>query len=88
MHNPNGAGNHYQAAQASYELHQNALAKIKAPTMILHGDQDPVFPLDHGQALNKAIPQSKLVIIPNLGHGIANTGFFTPIIDNITQFTK
>ena len=88
MRNPNGSGNHFQATQVSYELQKNALEKIKAPTLILHGDQDPVFAIDHANALHKAIPHSKLVIIPKFGHGFASSEFFTPIVDNIAQFAK
>lgn len=41
---------------------------IKAPTLILHGEYDPCFPLEHGIFLNKLIPNSKLEIIKGMGH--------------------
>ncbi len=88
MRNPEGLNNHFAATTASYTLHQEALSKIKAPTLILHGDQDPIFGLDHAEALNKAIANSKLIIIPGLGHGITNTLFYKPIIEGITQIAK
>jgi pimeloyl-ACP methyl ester carboxylesterase len=33
---------------------------IQAPTLVVHGDSDPVFPLGHGEALRAAIPGADL----------------------------
>jgi pimeloyl-ACP methyl ester carboxylesterase len=88
MHNPASVNNHFQAIKASYDLQRKALSKIKAPTSIIHGDQDPVFGLDHATSLNKAIPQSKLNIIPGLGHGLCNEQFYEPVINNIVEIAK
>lgn len=83
--NPQGPNNHYRACMISYDLHEEALSKIKAPTLILHGDSDPIFPIDHAYALQKAIPQSNLVILDGFGHGLTNAIYFEQIIDNLTR---
>jgi pimeloyl-ACP methyl ester carboxylesterase len=44
------------------------LSTITAPTTIVHGDQDPVFPLGHAEALAAAIPHARLEIVPGMGH--------------------
>lgn len=44
------------------------IKKITVPTLILHGENDPCFPLKHGKFLNKGISNSKLEIIKNMGH--------------------
>jgi SAM-dependent methyltransferase len=44
------------------------LDEITAPTTVIHGDEDPLFPLAHGQALADAIPGAKLVTLPQVGH--------------------
>jgi pimeloyl-ACP methyl ester carboxylesterase len=44
------------------------LSTITAPTTIIHGDQDPHFPLAHGKALTAAIPGANFHIIPGMGH--------------------
>jgi pimeloyl-ACP methyl ester carboxylesterase len=44
------------------------LSKIVAPTLVIHGRRDPCLPVEHGISLAKAIPGSKLVILPDLGH--------------------
>jgi pimeloyl-ACP methyl ester carboxylesterase len=46
------------------------LASIKSPTLVIHGSADPMFPLDHGQALAEEIPGAGLLILDDAGHGI------------------
>lgn len=71
--------NHALAMQASYEEHKNAPSLIKAPTLIIHGNEDPVFGVDHAYALNKEIQESQLFIIDEMGHNL-NSKFFGEII--------
>jgi pimeloyl-ACP methyl ester carboxylesterase len=86
--NPAGATNHFQAIQASYELHQKATPQVKVATLIIHGDQDPVFPLDHAYALQKAIKNAKLSIMPGMGHGLLNAALYQPVINKIDEGIK
>lgn len=44
------------------------LGGIGAPTLVLHGARDPLFPLAHGQALAREIPGAKLMVLQNVGH--------------------
>lgn len=44
------------------------LGEIKVPTLILWGERDRLIPLRWGQAFEKGIPGSKLVVFPKLGH--------------------
>lgn len=44
------------------------LAAITAPTLILHGDQDRLIPLQSGRDFEAAIPGSKLIIYEGVGH--------------------
>ncbi len=83
--NPIGIANQFAAMMSSLMQHQAALSKIKVPTIIIHGDQDPVFGLDHAEALHKAIANSELIIISGLGHGITNALFYNPIIEGIVK---
>ena len=41
---------------------------IRQPTMIVWGDQDDHFPVDHAFRLRDVIPNSKLVVFRNCGH--------------------
>ena len=44
------------------------IAQIKAPTLILWGEQDHLIPVASAHAYNKAIPNSKLIVYPSTGH--------------------
>ncbi len=47
---------------------RHRLGEITVPTVVLHGDADPLFPLPHGQALAREIPGARLVVLPDTGH--------------------
>jgi pimeloyl-ACP methyl ester carboxylesterase len=44
------------------------LPELRVPTLVIHGDQDPLFPADHAFALAKAIEDARLLILPGAGH--------------------
>jgi pimeloyl-ACP methyl ester carboxylesterase len=46
------------------------LSSIDAPTLVIHGSADPMFPIEHGQALAGEIPGTRLLILDDAGHGI------------------
>ena len=45
------------------------LGKITARTLIVHGDRDPLYPVEMAIELFRGIPQSALWIVPNGAHG-------------------
>ena len=44
------------------------LDQVTAPTLVLHGTTDPMFPIAHGEALAAEIPAARLVPLPGVGH--------------------
>jgi pimeloyl-ACP methyl ester carboxylesterase len=40
------------------------------PTLVIHGTADPMFPLEHGQALADEIPGASLLTLDGAGHGV------------------
>jgi pimeloyl-ACP methyl ester carboxylesterase len=46
------------------------LSSISAPTLVIHGTADPMFPLAHGEALADAILGAKLLPLDGAGHGV------------------
>jgi pimeloyl-ACP methyl ester carboxylesterase len=58
------------------------LGEIGAPTLVIHGAEDPVFPLDHGRALAKEIPGARLLTLEQTGHELprATWGTVVPAI--------
>jgi pimeloyl-ACP methyl ester carboxylesterase len=47
-----------------------ALAAVTVPTLVIHGDIDPLVPLDAGEATARAIPGAELLVIADMGHEI------------------
>jgi pimeloyl-ACP methyl ester carboxylesterase len=45
------------------------LATITARTLIVHGDRDPLYPVELALEMYRAIPASALCVVPNGGHG-------------------
>jgi pimeloyl-ACP methyl ester carboxylesterase len=45
------------------------LAAIRARTLIVHGDRDPLYPVELAFEMYRAIPASALWVVPNGGHG-------------------
>lgn len=45
------------------------LSTIQARTFIIQGDRDPLYPVELSMEMARAIPKSRLWIIPNEGHG-------------------
>ncbi|MBI5301472.1 MAG: alpha/beta hydrolase [Chloroflexi bacterium] len=44
------------------------LREIRVPTLVIHGDADPLVPYPNGQALASAIPNARLVTLAGVGH--------------------
>jgi pimeloyl-ACP methyl ester carboxylesterase len=44
------------------------LGEITAPTLVLHGEDDPFFPIGNGEALAAEIPDARLVRLHRTGH--------------------
>jgi pimeloyl-ACP methyl ester carboxylesterase len=47
---------------------RDVLPRIEVPTLLLYGDQDVRAPLQVAEELHAAIPESKLVVLPGVGH--------------------
>ena len=45
-----------------------ALASVDVPTLVIHGEVDPLIQVDGGEATARAIPGAKLVTIAGMGH--------------------
>lgn len=56
------------------------LGQIQAPTLVIHGDQDPLVVPANGQYLAQHIPHARLILYPNVGH--------IPIIEVAAQFNR
>ncbi len=68
-YNPTGTGRQAAAILASGSR-RSMLTELKVPTLVLHGEADPVIPVEGGQATARAIPDARLITIPGWGHDL------------------
>ena len=67
--NPAGVARQLTAIIASGSR-RSALAGLKTPTLVIHGDVDPLVPLAHGQDVARIVPGATIEIIPSMGHAL------------------
>jgi pimeloyl-ACP methyl ester carboxylesterase len=82
----------FAAAQNHDAIHDDghageALSWIAAPTLVVHGTADPMFPLEHGEALADEIPNAKLLTLDGAGHGVERADWKT-IVQAIAEHTS
>lgn len=65
---PESAEKNHYATEGGGESWRPRLPEIAVPTLVLHGTEDPLFPLAHGEALAREIPGARLVPLPDTGH--------------------
>ncbi len=46
------------------------LAKVAAPTLVIHGEGDPLVPVEGGRDTASAIPGARLKTVPGMGHDL------------------
>ncbi|NNG21987.1 alpha/beta fold hydrolase [Telluria aromaticivorans] len=70
-----GHKNTYDSIKAFSETDfRDDLRKFTIPTLIIHGDDDQIVPIDAaGRASAKLIPHAKLIVYPGAPHGLTDT---------------
>ncbi|OHB40305.1 MAG: alpha/beta hydrolase [Phenylobacterium sp. RIFCSPHIGHO2_01_FULL_70_10] len=81
--NPKGVQRQRGAIGASGDRTEK-LKALKVPTVVVHGEADPLVPLAGGQATAAAIPGAELRIIPGMGHDLPEALYDT-FIDAIAD---
>lgn len=57
-------------AMGSYQYDPEMLKKIKAPTLVIHGTDDLIFPPECGKDIADTIPGAEFVLQKGMGHSI------------------
>jgi pimeloyl-ACP methyl ester carboxylesterase len=65
-----------------------ALGSLKVPTLVVHGTDDPLVPVEGGRDTAKSIPGAQLMLIEGMGHDLPHGGAWPQIIEAIADFTK
>jgi len=65
------------------------LSGLNLPTLVVHGDEDPLVPLAGGKATAAAIPGSVLKVIPGMGHVHPNLkAYWSDILDAMVRHMR
>jgi pimeloyl-ACP methyl ester carboxylesterase len=64
------------------------LSDIEAPTLVLHGTADPLFPPAHGRALADAIPGARLLLLDGVGHQVPPPPTWDLVVDALAEHTR
>jgi pimeloyl-ACP methyl ester carboxylesterase len=57
-----------QRAMAARPDSLAALAEVRAPALVLHGEEDEIVTVDEARAMAEALPNAELLMIPGAGH--------------------
>jgi pimeloyl-ACP methyl ester carboxylesterase len=82
---PQGMVRH-SAAVLVHGYRRSLLASIKVPTLVIHGDGDPLMSVEGGKETAQLIPGATLLIIDGMGHDMPKEAW-SKIIDAISDHT-
>ena len=63
------------------------LSDLNVPTLVLHGTEDPAFPLGHGEALAEEIPGARLLVLEGVGHELPPRPTWDRVVPAILEHT-
>ena len=66
---------------------KKALAFVTVPTLVIHGTDDPVVPVEAGIDTAEAIPGAHLMLIEGMGHDLPHGGAWPRIVEAISAHT-
>ena len=49
---------------------RRSLGDMRLPALVIHGDADPLLPVEHGYATAEAIPDAEIMILEGMGHDL------------------
>jgi pimeloyl-ACP methyl ester carboxylesterase len=81
--NPAGTARQLAAIFASGNR-KPALRAVRVPTLVIHGDADPLVPVAHGVDVADAVPGAHLLRIARMGHALP-VAMWPQIIEAIAQ---
>ena len=59
-----------QSRQLGAKWHGARLREVRVPTLVLHGQDDPIVRTSAARAVARTVPGSKLLILPEAGHDL------------------
>ena len=84
---PQGAARQL-AAIFTQKNRKPALTSVSVPTLVIHGSDDPLVPIEGGKDTAEAVPGVELIIIDGMGHDLPHGGAWPQIIDAIVDHAQ
>lgn len=83
---PEGAARQYLAVMASGPR-VDLLKTVKVPTLVLHGEDDPLLPVECGRDVASLVPGGKVETWPGWGHDLP-AQMVPRLVESISRFCK
>jgi pimeloyl-ACP methyl ester carboxylesterase len=83
---PAGAARQYLAVMASGDR-VDLLKTVKVPTLVLHGADDPLLPVDGGRDVASLVPGARIETFPGWGHDIPKE-MVPKLVESLSKFCK
>ncbi len=64
-----------------------ALARLTIPSLVIHGEKDPLVPPENGRLTASALSDVQLMMIPEMGHNLPER-VWPDVLDAIVEVTK
>lgn len=81
------AGNNHWALDSG-DTSRYRPERITAPTLVLHGTEDELFPYGHGEALAGVIPDARLIPLERVGHQMPPRPVWDVVVPAILGHTE
>jgi len=83
---PQGMARQFMAILAHGDR-RSSLGSVTVPTLVIHGADDPLVPVEGGKDTAAAVPGAELFIIEGMGHDLPR-GAWPQIVDAISNHSK
>lgn len=84
--NPASHLNHLHICISSESLVSALPSQVMCPTLVIHGTEDPIFPVDHGRTLANKIKDAHYLELDGFGH-VPNSVYDDEIIRGLSKLT-
>ncbi len=64
------------------------LTKVRCPFLVMHGTEDPLVPVDNGEASARLVPGSKMYHLVGAGHMFFNKESWQEIAENVLRHIR
>jgi pimeloyl-ACP methyl ester carboxylesterase len=64
------------------------LGEVRAPTLVIHGTEDPLFPPEHAAALAREIAGAELILLDGVGHQVPPRSTWDIVVPALLRHTE